>query len=172
MSNQGTYTIKSGDRPRMVILSFRDEFNFMSNFSACQVTLPAEHGLPAMQFGSTENAYMAWKTLDLLRRQQIQAMTPAVAKEETRKADFPLRPDYTDARRLEIMLALTRQKYSPANPDLRDKLLATGDALLIEGNTWGDDFFGFDLIEGRGENHLGRILMQVRKEIGGASLIL
>ncbi len=163
--NQGSYAMNPAETTRQVILAFRDEFNFMSNFAACRVTLPAEQGLPRMRFASTENAYMAWKTLDMAMRQKMQKMTPAEAKAETRKPDFPLRPDYTDAARLAIMLELNRQKYSDKNPLLRDQLLQTGDALLIEGNTWGDDFFGFDLIKGHGHNHLGRILMKVRREI-------
>lgn len=152
---------------RQVILAFRDEFNFMSNFAACKVTLPAEEGLPAMEFDSTEQAYMAWKTTDLAMRAKIQGMTPGEAKEETHKQDFPTRADYNDEGRIAIMLELNRQKYSSRNPELREKLIATGDAVLIEGNTWGDTFFGFAYDKCYGENHLGRILMKVRQEIGG-----
>ncbi len=51
------------------------------------------------------------------------------------------------------------------NPDLLSKLLATGDAELIEGNTWGDRVWGVDLYRGAGENHLGKILMRIRDEL-------
>ncbi|NBV54175.1 MAG: NADAR family protein, partial [Proteobacteria bacterium] len=86
-------------------------------------------------------------------------------KRLTHLSDFPTRPDYSDAGRLTIMLELNRQKYSPRNPRLREQLLATGNAVLMEGNDWGDTFFGFDYNRGYGQNHLGRILMQVRAEI-------
>ena len=46
--------------------------------------------------------------------------------------------------------------------DLRSLLVATGDRELIEGNTWGDTFWGVDKNTGQGENHLGRILMELR----------
>lgn len=59
------------------------------------------------------------------------------------------------------MLDLQRQKYTV--PYLREKLLATGDAELVEGNTWGDRFWG--VCNGVGQNWLGRLLMQVRDEI-------
>ena len=49
------------------------------------------------------------------------------------------------------------------NPELRDALLATGNSLLIEGNTWGDYFWG--KVNGHGENHLGLILMDVREKL-------
>ena len=57
---------------------------------------------------------------------------------------------------------LIYQKFS-TNPELAAKLIATGDALLVEGNWWHDTFFG--VCDGKGENHLGLILMRVRKRI-------
>jgi hypothetical protein len=36
---------------------------------------------------------------------------------------------------------------------------------LVEGNRWGDQFWGVDLRTGLGENHLGKILMKVRDEL-------
>ena len=50
-----------------------------------------------------------------------------------------------------------------AIPSLREKLLATGDAYLEEGNNWGDTIWG--TVNGRGQNHLGRLLMEVRDAI-------
>ena len=50
-----------------------------------------------------------------------------------------------------------------AVPELRDALLATGDAELVEGNTWGDVYWG--VCGGRGRNQLGRTLMRVRDDI-------
>lgn len=47
--------------------------------------------------------------------------------------------------------------------DLRKKLLATGDAELVENNTCGDVFWG--ICDGVGENHLGKILMLVRDRL-------
>lgn len=41
------------------------------------------------------------------------------------------------------------------NPTLCKALLATGNCHLVEGNNWGDYFWGS--VNGHGENHLGRI---------------
>ncbi|MGX8680786.1 MAG: NADAR family protein, partial [bacterium] len=60
----------------------------------------------------------------------------------------------------EIVLAKFQQ-----NPELKAQLLATGDAMLEEGNQWHDDYWGVDLRTGRGQNRLGRILMKVRLEL-------
>ena len=51
------------------------------------------------------------------------------------------------------------QKFS--DKKLQKKLIDTGDAELIEGNWWGDKFWG--VCEGEGENHLGKLLMEVRE---------
>ena len=60
------------------------------------------------------------------------------------------------------MLELVRDKFT-GNYALKAQLLATEDEHLEEGNWWGDRYWG--TCEGVGENHLGKILMQVRSEI-------
>jgi predicted NAD-dependent protein-ADP-ribosyltransferase YbiA (DUF1768 family) len=57
---------------------------------------------------------------------------------------------------------VVRAKFSQ-NPELCDQLLDTGDKTLIEGNHWGDRFWG--VCDGVGENHLGQILEKVRTEL-------
>lgn len=56
---------------------------------------------------------------------------------------------------------LLRQKFSKT--PLRRLLLATGEAELIEGNTWGDTYWG--VCHGVGQNHLGCLLMKIRGEL-------
>lgn len=53
----------------------------------------------------------------------------------------------------------SRQEY------VAKKMMETGDMPIIEGNTWKDTFWGIDIHTGQGENNLGRILMEVRKEL-------
>ena len=45
---------------------------------------------------------------------------------------------------------------------MASRLINTGDAILIEGNTWGDTYWG--VCDGVGENRLGKLLMEVREE--------
>lgn len=49
------------------------------------------------------------------------------------------------------------------NPILAQRLLDTGEARIAEGNYWGDLFWGVDDVTGEGENHLGRLLMELRQ---------
>jgi hypothetical protein len=64
--------------------------------------------------------------------------------------------------KVQTMMNLVWRKFT-SNPTLAKKLLDTGDAYLIEGNWWGDTFWG--ICKDKGENHLGKILMQIRAHI-------
>jgi predicted NAD-dependent protein-ADP-ribosyltransferase YbiA (DUF1768 family) len=61
-----------------------------------------------------------------------------------------------------MMRKLLRQKFMK-NDLYRDALRETGDQQLIEGNYWGDTFWG--VCDGVGTNHLGRLLMEIRAEL-------
>jgi ribA/ribD-fused uncharacterized protein len=113
-----------------------------------------------MRGPTVEHLYQALKTLDLSERITILSVgTPAAAKQLGKKVT--LRPDWEE-RKLEFMETLVREKFLQ-NPKLAQLLDETGDAELVEGNWWGDRFWG--VCRGEGENHLGRILMRVRTEL-------
>lgn len=61
--------------------------------------------------------------------------------------------------KITVMREVIAQKFE--DPDLRDFLLSTGTQTLIEGNTWGDKFWG--VCGGVGLNNLGRLLMERRQ---------
>jgi ribA/ribD-fused uncharacterized protein len=140
-----------------MITSFRGQYRYLSNF------FPAPVMYDGVAYFSVEHAYQAAKTLDRAWRRTIaKAPTAAEAKETGRKA--PLRTDWFHIR-LQVMEDLLRQKFQ--NQELRSKLFDTGDEELIEGNTWADHFWGavFENGRWRGDNHLGKILMQIRYEL-------
>jgi len=51
------------------------------------------------------------------------------------------------------------------NPPLMFKLIHTDDQELIEGNSWGDTYWG--VCRGSGQNKLGKILMAIRTMLEG-----
>ena len=61
----------------------------------------------------------------------------------------------------EIMEEIVRAKIDQ-NPAVKERLLETGDIIIEEGNDWKDTYWGVDLKTGKGENHLGKILMKSR----------
>ena len=74
-----------------------------------------------------------------------------------RKVD--LRPGW-DGMRVSVMKYIVTAKFNQ-HADLMAKLCAI-DGNIVEGNTWGDTFWG--QVNGSGQNYLGRILMEIRKE--------
>jgi ribA/ribD-fused uncharacterized protein len=133
-----------------MINSFTGKYRFLSNFWPVQVTLDG------MVYPSVEHAYQAAKTDSYLLRIVIrEAPTAGEAKRAGR--ELTVRKDW-DNIKLYRMEGLIYQKFQ--YEDLREKLLSTGDQELIEGNTWGDTFWG--QCKGQGHNYLGKILMKVR----------
>lgn len=140
-----------------MIARFENEYWFLSNF------YPAVVEWDGQVYPSSEHAYQAAKTLDPYSREIIrQAPTPGMAKKYGRHV--LLRPDWEQAK-LSVMEDLLRQKFAPGSA-LADKLLATGDEELIEGNWWGDVWWG--VCNGVGQNHLGKLLMKIRADLHGA----
>lgn len=75
----------------------------------------------------------------------------------------------TPEERIELMHIAVLTKFA-MNPQLAEKLAATGDEMLVEGNTWGDRFWGVDPVgSDNGQNMLGKVLMSVRQQINGVN---
>lgn len=137
----------------MAITKFKGENRFLSNFEPVWVEFEGK------EYPSTEHAYQAAKTLVEEEREKIRLKDTA-AKAKRAGKTVTMRPDW-DKVKLQVMEELIRQKFQ--RDDLAEKLLATGDQELVEGNTWGDTFWG--VCKGKGENNLGQILMKVRNDL-------
>lgn len=139
------------------ILEFQGEYRFLSNFYT------AEFVWDNILWPNSEAAYQAAKTLD--RKQRLlfaQMKNPATSKREGRL--IQLRPDWEEVK-LQLMLEIVLAKFKQ-NPHLREKLLATGDAHLEEGNHHKDRIWGVcPPGSGDGQNLLGLVLMQVREHL-------
>lgn len=136
-----------------MIKEFQGEYRFLSNF------WPAEITYEGITYPSVEHAYQAAKTLDKQERVKISKMKAGEAKRAGRKVK--LRSDW-EAIKLSVMRSLVQQKFS-RHDKLAKKLIETGDQELQEGNNWGDKFWG--VVGNTGLNHLGKILMSVRKDL-------
>ena len=55
-----------------------------------------------------------------------------------------------------------RIKFAPGT-SWYTKLMATGNEEIVELNNWNDVYWGSTL-DGRGENHLGKLLIKLREE--------
>lgn len=130
------------------IKAFVGDYFFLSNFAPCAHLPP-----------TLEHHFQAAKAMNAESRQLIlSARTPSEAKRFGKRV--PIRPDWDNVR-VEVMRNLLLAKFR-VEP-FRSLLLETGNAPLIEGNDWGDRFWG--VCRGVGENHLGRLLTEVRESI-------
>ena len=146
------------------ILCFKaDEHAFMSNFHLVPGGITI-HGVTA---DTSEHHYAAAKTTDPVWRDAVLTCdTPGRAMRLGKKA--PERPDWAEVR-IPSMAAVLAAKFSV--PEMAEMLVATGDALLVEGNWHNDTFFGVDARPGKklgqGDNWLGTLLMVQRDLLTG-----
>lgn len=133
------------------IRGFFNEYRWLSNFWPCPVEFEGD------MYKSSEAAYQAAKCAYRGDRALFFDLDASASKRKGRQV--PIRTDWNQIK-LIVMKTILIDKFG-RNEDLKQKLLATKDAYLEETNYWKDTFWG--VYEGRGENHLGMTLMEVRK---------
>lgn len=137
-----------------MIDSFSGEYRFLSNFWTVRIE---DEGIV---YPSVEHAYVANKTLDMALRRTIASVSTAGQVKRLGRT-LELREDW-DAIKYNVMGYLVEQKFRN-HFNLAAMLKATGTQKLVEGNTWGDTYWG--VCNGKGQNKLGEILMIVREDL-------
>jgi predicted NAD-dependent protein-ADP-ribosyltransferase YbiA (DUF1768 family) len=155
--------------PTVVIDSFGGRWRGLSNFAPARIVVPDPAGDVACP--TAEHAYNVLKTENRDARLWVAAATtPGEAKRRGRQV--PLRPWWDERYRYHAMRWTLARKF--ALTEHAALLAASGDAILIEGNTWHDGTWG-DCRCGRpacaapGHNLLGWMLMEHR-DTGPATL--
>jgi|SRR3989344_5420216 len=142
----------------MPIITFRGKHGFLSNFAACKILYNG------IEYPTVEHAYQAVKSLDVnIRKYVANLPTPVDAKKYAHK--MQVRDDWPEIK-ASVMYQLLKLKFS--QEIFKNKLLSTKNEIIVEGNTWHDTFWGCCYCEKhteKGENKLGKLLMQIRKEI-------
>lgn len=136
-----------------MIKEFRGKYFFLSNFYNATVVYEG------LTYLNNEAAFQSAKTIDMERRKQFCNINPSTAKHKGR--NLSLRHNW-ESIKCEIMYDIVKDKFT-RHPDLKAKLLATNNEELVEGNTWGDTYWG--VCNGRGKNVLGAILMDIRNDL-------
>lgn len=148
---------ENGGIGKPTVHCFRNEYRFLSNFWDAPVTYRDK------TYQNAEAAFQAQKCIDEAEKEQFTTLRSNEAKRLGRHVQ--LRSNWENVK-LPIMEEIVRAKFTQ-NEELKALLLSTGDLVLEEGNTWGDTFWGMDAKTRKGRNHLGRILMRIRKELQG-----
>ena len=142
-----------------VISSFQGEYRWLSNF------WPVTIQKVGLAFPSVEHAYQAAKASNLTNVKLFTTGTAGEAKRRGRQ--IKTSPNW-ERDKAQVMSGLLRAKFAYGTK-LADKLLATEDATLVEGNYWHDNFWGRCQCRRCqtkvGHNHLGHLLMEIREEL-------
>ena len=136
-----------------MIKEFRGQYYFLSNFYNAKVEWEG------ITYLNNESAFQSAKVTDFETRLKFANLDPSSGKRKGRHVQ--LRHDWEKVK-FDIMYEIVKAKFTQ-NEDLKEKLLATGNEELQEGNTWNDRIWG--VCNGKGQNHLGKILMRVRNEL-------
>ena len=139
-----------------VINQFKGEYDFLNNRFGCRFVWQG------LQYGNAEAAFQSSKCDDKSDR-KVYAGCSADKAALKGKEQIPF-IGWEEAR-LGIMESILRAKFEQ-NPALMKKLTDTGTRILINGNNKQETYWGVDLYSWLGENHLGKIIMNIRdKEI-------
>lgn len=137
----------------MKITKFRGEWFFLSNFYETKVTFEG------LMYNNAESAFQAMKCRYYDDRIKFFSKTGTQAKQIGKR--IRLRDDWESVK-LDYMYKIIKAKFEQ-NDFICRQLIDTGDSEIEEHNDWSDTYWG--ICNGCGENHLGKILMQVRDEL-------
>ena len=145
------------------------KYSFLSNMYIHPIRLGKFH------YGSAEAAFQAQKFVNRPDGEATMRLFLDTTPKQAKRLGGPrgriprMTPEEVEdwsTRRVDVMRRILGQKFE--DPDLRERLLATGDRKLVERimtGRGGDSFWGTTKAKGRGCNVLGCMLMEIRREI-------
>lgn len=136
-----------------MINSFDGHYRFLSNFYLTTIKYQG------VEYISTEHAYQAAKATNASDKLYV-ATAPTCGQAKRRGQEIPMREDW-DFIKDQVMYDVCKLKFEKTA--MKELLLSTGDMSLVEGNTWGDTYWG--VCKGVGLNKLGKTLMRIRSEL-------
>lgn len=140
------------------IFFYEHEFYVFSNFSSFAIEWRGK------LYPTSEHAYHSEKFDDEETKEKIRNMRSAHDAMKFTYANRDKYPKDWDERKLDVMKQILHAKVEQ-HPYVKKKLLDSGDKELIE-DSWRDAYWGWGPHKD-GENQLGKLWMEVRKEVRG-----
>ena len=133
------------------IIGFFGDYRYLSNYHKCPIFYQGRI------YSSTEAAYHSAKTHNVEDKNRLTKMDPKESKAFGRT--ITLRPDWDDIK-LQVMLDVNHYKFHQGT-ELGKWLHYSNNKHLEEANWWKDMYWG--TYNGKGENMLGKVLMEIRE---------
>lgn len=146
---------------QILFYTTKGPYGFLSNFHRASQECPMWNGVEHI-YSTNENFYQSRKATEHYVELWIaKAPHPFLAMKagQSLRIGKEFRDDW-ESIRVSVMLEGLRAKFSQ-NMDLKDKLLATGESPIHEASPH-DLYWGY-----KGQDMLGKLLVQVRKELRG-----
>ena len=144
------------------VFFYEQDFYVLSNFSAFSLMWKG------LRFDTSEAAYH-WEKFNIPGAESNHLIQEPLRLAPSAHAAFKLAEKWVDSRRhdweqvrVPIMKEILRAKVDQ-HEYVRTKLLATGNRELVE-DSWRDSFWGWGA-DGKGNNALGKLWMEIREEI-------
>lgn len=136
--------------------SVGDEYGEFSNFARYSILVDGK------RWPTSEHYFQAQKFKDDALKKKIRKVSsPMKAAREGNNRKNKLRRDWESVK-VSVMRKALMAKFTQY-PELKELLLSTGDAKIVE-HTQNDSEWG-DGGDGKGNNKLGKLLMEVREEL-------
>jgi ribA/ribD-fused uncharacterized protein len=136
--------------------SWAKKYFEFSNFSLHPIVINGK------EYKTNEHYFQSVKFINPVYQEKVRLVpTPKEAKILGGNRNYPIHPDW-DSKRIEVMKQAVWAKFTQ-HEDLKQLLLSTGDAILVEDSPK-DIFWGVGRTR-TGKNMLGKILMEVRKHL-------
>lgn len=139
-----------------MIREFQGENRWLSNFATAEVEFDGK------LYPSVEHAWVAAKKIDNEWREKCSNPNLHPAQIKKMGDEVTLREDWGVVNE-SIMKELLFSKFS--KEPFKSKLIASGNTYIMEGNWWGDKYWGVCLKTNLGRNLLGELIMEVRYEL-------
>lgn len=134
------------------IMQFNGEYSWLSNMSTFTPFI-----IDGISYNSTENFYQSRKSENSGVRIKVSKLSPMQSKQYGKHIE--LRKDWEEVK-VDVMKEGLSYKF--AVPKMMNLLANTGVVRIVEGNTWGDKFWGVDIRTGVGKNTLGQLITEIR----------
>ena len=138
------------------IFFYGHEFYVFSNFSSFAIEWRGK------LYPTSEQAYQAEKFEDEDLKEKIRNARSAYDAFKLAEANKDKYRKNWDTIKLGVMKEILRAKIEQ-HPYVKKKLIESGDKELIE-DSWRDSYWGWGS-DKKGENHLGKLWMEVRSEV-------